>query len=205
MNGSVAPANVTVKVKLSTVIDPGRICGVQFGLGQVCGAAVNGFTVSDGIVSLPFFGESVPLLVEAVNVVVWDSTGLFGFTPGLKQSIVAEKVALRSAVAFVLPTPAISNELHVTEEFAPTVQLGVGVPVTRCAPFGPFAADSVPDVARRSPLGLVVVSVQATTAKAIRDSAVNRFMVCLLGMTSLQWLRTARLLTTKGFGPWAPR
>ena len=83
INGCEKPANVTVYVKLTSVIDPARICGVQFGFGQVWGADENGLTESDGIVSRPFFGESSPLLVEAENVVVCDSTGLFGLTPGL--------------------------------------------------------------------------------------------------------------------------
>lgn len=69
MNGTEAPAKVTVYVKLCTTSVPERILGVQFGFGHTCGAE-NGLTVSDGIVSLPFLGESVPLLVEADNVVV---------------------------------------------------------------------------------------------------------------------------------------
>lgn len=82
MNGTDAPAKVTVYVNVWTTSVPERILGVQFGFGHTCGAE-NGLTVSDGTVNLPFFGESVPLLVDAVNVVVWDSTGLFGLTPGL--------------------------------------------------------------------------------------------------------------------------
>ena len=82
MKGCEAPSNVTVYVKLSTTSVPARILGVQFGFGQTCGAE-NGLTERDGIVSRPFFGESLPLLVELENVVVWDSTGLFGLTPGL--------------------------------------------------------------------------------------------------------------------------
>jgi hypothetical protein len=52
------------------------------------------------------------------------------------QTTVAEYVALKSARALVLPTPASSNELH--ETLRPlTVQLGV--PVWTCVPVGAFA------------------------------------------------------------------
>ncbi len=45
----------------------------------------------------------------------------------LMQTTVAVYVALKFAVAFVLPTPASSYELH--ETLRPlTVQVGVGVP-----------------------------------------------------------------------------
>lgn len=92
--------------------------------------------------------------------------------------MVAEKVALKLAVAFVFPTPAISYELHVIVRSVLTEQLGVGVPVTRCAPFGPLMAmDGSGGV--RTAVGLVAVSEQAATARAIRGSSVSRFMVCL--------------------------
>src|SRR5438093_178676 len=68
--------------------------------------------------------------------------------------------------------------VHVTDISALTVQLGSGVPVTRCAPFGPFA--SLITLARcgavRSALGFVVLSEHAATARAIRDNRRIRFM-----------------------------
>src|SRR5262245_18094668 len=176
MNGVVKPSKVTVYVKLRSVTTPPRIFDVQFGFGHTCGAE-NGLTESGGTVRRPFFGEIWPLVVEAVKVDVWDSTGLFGLTPGLKQSIVAVYVALRFATACVFPTPAISYELHVTERSALTVQLGVGVHVTSCAPFGPYtSAFATKGSGRvRSALGLVAVSEQAAApTSAIRGTRVNR-------------------------------
>src|SRR5215469_8651477 len=119
---------------------PPGIVGVQFGLGHVCCArnscSVGAVTESEGTVSLPFFGESWPEVAEAVKV-PWCCES-DGFPPLLMHTTVAEYVALRSAVALVLPTPASSYELH--ETLRPvTVQAGVGVPVTRCVPFGAAA------------------------------------------------------------------
>src|SRR6266536_2275088 len=124
---------------------PGRTTAVQSGFGHVARASncssVGAVAVSGLIVSLPFCGESNPLDVEVVVVCVCDSTGLFGLTPGLKQSTIAEYVTLRSAVAFVWPTPASSNAAvgQVTLRSAPTVQTGVGVPCTKCVPCGAAA------------------------------------------------------------------
>ena len=152
MYAPLKPANDTVYVKLESVIPPG-IVGVQFGFGQVCWArnscSVGAFTVSEGTVSLPFFGESWPEVVEDVNV-PWccESDGL---PPPLMQTTVAAYVALKSAVAFVLPTPASSNELQVTES-PETAQLGV--PLWTCVPVGAFA-------------GLVVVAAEAAVANAM--------------------------------------
>src|SRR4029453_13790519 len=108
MAGCVKPAKVTVKVKLATVMLPGRTTGVQFGFGQVArawkSASLGGGAVSGLMVSRPFFGDSSPLLVDTVVDWVCDSTGLFGFLPGLKQSTIAVSVTLSVAVALVLPT-----------------------------------------------------------------------------------------------------
>jgi hypothetical protein len=71
MNGPEKPANVSVYVKLESVIPPG-IVGVQFGFGQVCCArnccSVGAVAESEGTVSLPFSGESDPVLLVAVKV-----------------------------------------------------------------------------------------------------------------------------------------
>lgn len=127
MYGPLKPANDTVYVKLESVMPPG-IVGVQFGLGHVCCArnccSVGAVTESEGTVSLPFFGESWPEVVEAVKV-PW-CCELDGFPPPLIQTTVAEYVALKSARAFVLPTPASSNELQLTVR-PETEQLGVPV------------------------------------------------------------------------------
>jgi hypothetical protein len=88
MYGLEKPANVTVYVKLVSWRVPGRMTGVQFGFGQTCVTEL-GLTDRDGMVSLPFFVEATVTVLEAENVVVWDSTGLFGFSPGLKQSTIA--------------------------------------------------------------------------------------------------------------------
>jgi hypothetical protein len=81
---------------------PPGIVAVQFGLGHVCCArncsSVGPVTESEGTVSLPFFGESWPEVVEAVKV-PWCCES-DGFPPALMQTTVAEYVALKSAVAF---------------------------------------------------------------------------------------------------------
>src|SRR5215467_245503 len=136
------PANDTVYVKFDRLMPPG-IVGVQFGLGHVCCArnccSVGAVTESLGTVSLPFFGDSWPVLFEAVNV-PWccESDGL---PPPLMHTTVAEYVALRFAVAFVLPTPASSKELHETLPLLPTVQ--PGVPVWTWVPVGAAAGLNV--------------------------------------------------------------
>jgi hypothetical protein len=137
MYGPLKPANDTVYVKFDRMMPPG-IVGVQFGLGHVCCArnccCVGAVTESVGTVSLPFFGESRPVLFEAVKV-PWCCES-DGFPPPLMHTTVAVYVTLRFAVALVLPTPASSNELH--ETFRPlTVQLGE--PVWTWVPVGAFA------------------------------------------------------------------
>jgi hypothetical protein len=138
MYAPVKPANDTVYVKPESVMPPG-IVGVQFGLGHVCCArnccSVGAVTESEGTVSLPFFGESWPVVAEAVKD-PWCCES-DGFPPPLMQTTVAEYVALKFAVALVLPTPASSNELHETLRLGLTVQ--PGVPLWTCVPCGAFA------------------------------------------------------------------
>src|SRR5215207_9518114 len=130
MAGAVKPSKVTVYVKLTSSIVPGRMMAFQFGLGQRLASSAadsgRGPTLSAGTVSLPFLGSIRPLLSVTSKVVSCDSIGLFGFDVlGLKQSTIAEYVALRFATAFVLPTPAISYELQLTLWLLPTVHSGV--------------------------------------------------------------------------------
>jgi uncharacterized protein YggE len=75
---------------------------------------------------------------------------------------VAEYVTLKSALAFVLPTPASSNELHETLRSL-TVQLGE--PVWTCVPVGAFAG-----------LNVVVGAAHATAEHAMTaaNGTVNR-------------------------------
>src|SRR5215475_8360204 len=142
MYGPPKPANDTVYVKLESVMPPG-IVGVQFGLGHVCCArnccSVGAVTDSEGTVSLPFFGESWPVVFEAEKV-PWCCES-DGFPPPLMQTTVAEYAALKSAVAFVLPTTASSNELHETLRLLSTAQLGE--PLWTCVPEGAFAGLNV--------------------------------------------------------------
>src|SRR5262245_20879066 len=177
MNGSEKPTKVTSNLKLWSITLPPRITGVQFGFGHTCGGAALPLTESDGIVRRPFFGEIEPVLLVTEKVVVCDSMGLFLLPlPGLKQSTVAENVAVRFAAALVFPTPAISNELQVTV-IPVAAQAGCGVPVTRCAPSGPFRAMFATRGSGelRSVVGLVTVSEQAAAASTIRGK--SRFMV----------------------------
>jgi len=71
MNGPEKPTNVRVFLKPESLIPPG-ILGVQFGFGQVCCArncrSVGAVAESEGTVSLPFFGESDPVLLVAVKI-----------------------------------------------------------------------------------------------------------------------------------------
>src|SRR5262245_25395272 len=167
MNGVEKPSKVTVNVKLWSVTLPPRITGVQLGFGHTCGGAELELTESDGIVRRPFFGEIEPVLCVTEKVVVCDSIGLFLLPlPGLKQSTVAENVAVRFATALVFPTPAISNELQATVLFALAAQVGCGVPVTRCAPSGPSrsAFTTRGSGGLRRALGFVRVSEHAAAA-----------------------------------------
>lgn len=81
------PAKVTVYVKLTSSSDPGRSWAVQFGFGQTC-VTEPGLAVSCGMVSLPFLVEATVVVSPVEKLVVWDSIGLFGSLPWLKQSTV---------------------------------------------------------------------------------------------------------------------
>jgi hypothetical protein len=91
MYGPLNPANVSVYVKPESVMPPG-IVGVQFGFGHVCCArnccSVGAVAESDGTVTLPFFGWSVPLLTDDVKL-PWCCES-DGFPPPLMQTTVAE-------------------------------------------------------------------------------------------------------------------
>ncbi len=136
-------------MKLEIEIPPG-IVGVQFGLGHDCCArnscSVGGVDESEGTVSLPFFGESAPVLVD-VGKVPWCCES-DGFPPLLMQTTVAEYVTLKFAVAFVLPTPASWYELH--ETLRPLTEQ-LGVPLWTCVPVGAaVGSNDGPDIAARA-------------------------------------------------------
>jgi hypothetical protein len=84
------PAKVSVYEKLTSVTDPGRIVGVQFGFGQPIGAPLK-LTDCAGTDNCPFFAEVTVTLLAGEKLVVWDSIGLFLLlgSPGLKQSTIA--------------------------------------------------------------------------------------------------------------------
>jgi hypothetical protein len=84
---------------------------------------------------------------------------------------VAEYVTLRFAVAFVLPTPASSNELHETLRLLSTVQLGV--PVWTCVPVGAFAGlNVVVDVAEAAVENAMTAANGAVSRKRIRRNTI---------------------------------
>ena len=58
------------------------LLGAGLGAGMAETLSIRGVSADDGPESLSF-GEMEPLLVVVVKVVVCDSTGLFGLTPGL--------------------------------------------------------------------------------------------------------------------------
>jgi hypothetical protein len=160
----VKPTKWSVYVKLVSVMVPVSASLVQLPFGQVAcaskSAAVGtGEELSEGTVSLPFFGDSDP--VVAVAPVTWDLTSTI-WPPWLRHWTVAEYVATNDPVAFVLPTPASSYVLQLTVR-PETEQLGV--PVWTCVPVGAAAG-----------LNVVVIAPNATDAvRAISniDSAVT--------------------------------
>jgi hypothetical protein len=177
MYGPLKPWNDTVYVKFERLIPPG-IVGVQFGLGHVCCArnccSVGAVTESEGTVSLPFFGESWPVLVDDVKV-PWCCES-DGFPPWLMQTTVAEYVADKFACALVLPTPASSNELH--ETLRPLTEQ-LGEPLWTCVPCGAFAGLKVlVDEANAVPA--VAPAVTAQAAKGTPTRAITRRIKFLL-------------------------
>ena len=152
--------------------EPPGIVGVQFGFGHVCCARnccwVGAVDDSEGTVSLPFFGESWPVVAARLKV-PWCCES-DGFPPPLMQTTVAEYVADKFAVAFVLPTPASSYELH--ETLRPLTEQ-LGVPVWTCVPFGAAAGLNV----------VVAEAAEAMTSSADSASAAiahMRFMWLVL-------------------------
>jgi hypothetical protein len=134
------PANVSVYVKLSSVIVPPCSALVQLPFGHVasasnCAAVGTGAELSDGTVSLPFSGERLPVDVGTVCTV--DLTGTV-LPPLLVHVTVAEYVVANDPVAFALPTPASWYELHVTNIVVASTE-HVAVPTWKWVPVGAFA------------------------------------------------------------------
>jgi hypothetical protein len=160
MKGPEKPANVSVYVKLESVIVPPCSDLVQLPFGQVaaasnCAAVGTGPEFSDGTVSLPFLGERLPVVVGAVWTL--DLTGT-SMPPWLVQSTVAEYVVSSAPVAFEPPTPASWYELHVTSCVEVSTE-HVAVP-KKWVPVGAFA-------------GLMVVVEVADAAAENAMSAAN--------------------------------
>jgi hypothetical protein len=88
MYAAVKPLKVSVYEKLTSVTDPARMTGVQFGFGQPTGAPVK-LTDCVGTDNCPFFEEVTVALLVGEKLVVCDSTGFCGFVPPLKQSMIA--------------------------------------------------------------------------------------------------------------------
>jgi hypothetical protein len=164
MNGPEKPANVSVYVKLESVIVP--LCSdlVQLPFGHVacasnCAAVGTGPEFSDGTIRLPFLGERLPVVVGAVWAL--DLTGT-SMPPWLVQSTVAEYVATSDPVAFELPTPLSWYELHVTSCGEPLTEHVADVPAWKWVPVGAFA-------------GLIVVTADAVAENAMTPaSAIGR-------------------------------
>jgi hypothetical protein len=100
-----------------------------------CAAVGRGEELSDGTLSLPFLGDRLPVVVGAVWTEPWTGTRL---PPLLVHVTVAVYVVTNDPVAFVLPTPASSNVLHVTNIVVASAEQPI-VPVWRCVPVGAFA------------------------------------------------------------------
>jgi hypothetical protein len=179
-----------VYVKLVSVMVPVSASLVQFPFGQVAcaskSAAVGtGEELSEGTVSLPFFGDSDP--VVAVAPVTWDLTSTI-WPPWLRHWTVAEYVATNDPVAFVLPTPASSYELHVTER---PVTVQVGEPVWTCVPVGAAAA-----------LKVVTIAAEAATADSANTSIASavkipNFFTVLILSSVVGFTRTHRRRVTR--------
>ena len=156
MNGPVKPANVSVYVKLESVMLPPCSDLVQLPFGQVaaasnCAAVGTGPEFSGGTVNLPFLGERLPVVVGAVWAL--DLTGT-SMRPLLVQLTVAEYVAPNDPVAFELPTPASWYELHVTNCVEGSTEHVADVPAEKWVPVGAAA-------------GLIVVAADAAAENAM--------------------------------------
>ena len=133
-------------MKLERVIPP-ETSGVQFGLGHDCCARKSdcdgALCESGGTVSLPFLLE-VSGTGPVVELKVPWCCESDRFPPPFLQTMVAEYVALKVAVASMWPTPASWYEV-VPEGVPPhltvvpeTVQVA-SVPPAKCVPFGAAA------------------------------------------------------------------
>src|SRR6266516_2856433 len=141
MKGTEKPANVSVYVKLESVIDPPCSDLVQLPFGQVAAAKKSaavgtGPEFSDGTIKLPFLGERLPVVVGAVWAL--DLTGT-SMPPWLVQLTVAEYVAPSDPAAFELPTPLSWYELHVTKSVEVSTEHVADVPCWKWVPVGAFA------------------------------------------------------------------
>lgn len=180
MNGPVKPANVSVYVKLESVIDPPCSDLVQLGFGHVacasnCPAVGTGPEFSDGTVSFPFLGERLPVVVGAVWTL--DLTGT-SMPPWLVQLTVAEYVVSSAPVAFELPTPASWYELHVTNCVEGSTEHVAAVPAEKWVPVGAFA-------------GLIVVAADAAVENAMTPASAigrgSRRRSFLMSIPSVGW------------------
>jgi hypothetical protein len=169
----VKPTKCSVYVKLESVMVDVSVALVQLGFGQVAffskSAAVGtGEELSGGTSSLPFSGERLPVVVGAVCTV--DLTGTV-LPPLLVHVTVAVYDVTNDPVAFALPTPASSYELHVTN---PVVELTehVAVPRWKCVPVGAAA-------------GLIVVVMAAEAAEA--DKATSIMAIAATSASRFNW------------------
>ena len=189
MKGPVKPANVSVYVKLESVIDPPCSDLVQLGFGQVacasnCAAVGTGPEFSDGTASLPFLGERLPVVVGAVWTL--DLTGT-SMPPWLVQLTVAEYVVSRAPVAFELPTPASWYELHVTSPEESTEHVA-DVPAWKWVPVG-AAAGLIVVVADAAAENAMTAANGTARMKRIRRNTIYLLIVvcyalpCTLGYT----------------------
>ncbi len=165
---------------------------VQLPFGQVAAASKSpavgtGPEFSAGTLSLPFFGERLPVVVGVVCAVDLTGTSL---PPLLVQSTVAEYVVANDPVAFAPPTPASSNVLHVTNKLESTVQ--PIVPDWRCVPVGAFAG-----------LNVVVMAATATDADTAKTNSDSAVMIPSLRICSVfppwspEWVSCLRELTRR--------
>jgi hypothetical protein len=181
MYAPLKPANVSVYVKLESVMVPPASDLVQLPFGQVaaasnCAAVGTGAELSAGTLSLPFFGERLPVVVGAVCTVDLTGTRL---PPLLVQSTVAEYVVANDPVAFAPPTPASSNVLQLTDKVLESTEQPIA-PDWRCVPVGAFAG-----------LMFVEIAAKATEADKAKTNIESAVMVPSRRICSV-------------FPPWSP-
>ena len=187
------PANVSVYLKLESVMLPPSSDLVQLPFGQVAAASKSpavgtGPEFTDGTLSLPFFGERLPVVVGAVCAVDLTGTSL---PPLLVQSTVAEYVVANDPVAFAPPTPPSSNVLHVTNKVLELTEQPI-VPVWRCVPVGAFAGSM-----------FVVIAANAADADKAKTNIESAVMIPSLRIfkvfppCSPEWVSCLRELTRR--------